>query len=210
MIAIDYNTIATPLPHTDADGSEFGSLLEDIMEEENFLGSEGEMDSAGALFDEDLTDLEDNGDDILCNDDDPTGGGGKQDPLTCVQKSAAKSTLLDVVREHTASDISDCWRLRMLGDSVGNKIPHIPTCFDDEVKEKSTSEYSNGGSWDLQRTSKFSSGTESLLPPTVVVSLSDTAVERTTTPLKVTGLSQDSSTVPSLRLPHDGFCQYRL
>ena len=167
------------------------------MEEENFLGSEGGMDNAGVLFEEDLTDLEDNGDDILC-DVEPTERIGIQGPLTCVQKSAAESTLPDIVRECTSSDIKDCWRFRML-DFVGNKTTHTPTCFDEEIKEKN----SKDSNWDMQKTIKLSSGTENLLPPTVAVSLSDSAVGRTFTPLEVMSLSQDSSTAPSLLLPHD-------
>ena len=145
--------------------------------------------------------LEDNSDDILC-DVEPTERSGKQDPLTCIQKSAAESTLPDIVRECTSSGIKD-WRFRML-DFVGNKTTHTPTCFDDEVKERNTSKDSNSGSWDMQRTNKLSSETENLLPPTVAVSLSDTAVGKTTTPLEVMNLLQDSSTAPSLLLPHDG------
>ena len=167
------------------------------MEEENFLGSEGGMDNAGVLFEEDLTDLEDNGDDILC-DVEPTERIGIQGPLTCVQKSAAESTLPDIVRECTSSDIKDCWRFRML-DFVGNKTTRTPTCFDEEIKEKN----SKDSNWDMQKTIKLSSGTENLLPPTVAVSLSDSAVGRTSTPLEVMSLSQDSSTAPSLLLPHD-------
>lgn len=144
------------------------------MEEEDFRGSGEETEEDEAFFEEELTDFEDNGDEQLC-DDMLMEGDGTKDPLTCVQKSAAKSVLLDSSRECTTCVTDGCWRFKML-DPLNSTTTHMHT---EDVEQRMHSiKVSDGCSEDLLRTSKNSHRMDEPLLPTVVISASDTAVGR--------------------------------
>lgn len=200
-------------PHTDADDSEFARLLDEIIEEDDFRGSGEETEEDEAFFEEELTDFEDNGDEQFCYDMLMEGDGTK-DPLTCVQKSAAKSVLLDSSRECTTCVTDGCWRFKML-DSLNSTTTHMRT--EDVDQRMHSIKFSDGCSEDLLRTSKNSHRMDETLLPTVVVSASDTAVGRTSAAIprpELRSLLQDNisstahtssnaSIVPSLPLTQD-------
>ena len=167
------------------------------MEEDDFCGS---AEGSGALFEEELTDFEDNADEQL-RDDTLMEGGGTRDPLTCVQKSAAKSVLLDSSREHAASDTDGCWRFKML-DSLNSTATHIRPCFSKELGQRMRSITVNDScSQDLLRANENSRRIrDDPFLPTVEVSASDTAVGRTGAafpPAELGSLLQDNvSSIP--------------